>query len=573
MDIDTIELEKCSAAVSLSDMEIFVFPEIMYSLVLANIISPVIWDWLDDPWFADIDEQKPAKKLQRLRQYIMDNYSFNLDLDTWGLTTRQKELQRFNDFIDPEILRHSNALFGYEGDKFYFDMDIRRHFGLDKYTDETIPYWKTETAEAMAAFKYKEGYQTGAGECVSLAALWAAALYIICKVPLEDIFMIATPLHSQNILLQGDGTITNNRRIVTKNMWVNGTELSAKARRALENERVTIVSHISGYIHIMYDQATIDPDQFKHFVKGLTRFLHFNITPELLCNFIRWKSQYMKYFQVERNASNRCGGYIPLERLFSYEHGSNFSVSTASRKKLFDEVDCEEYYLDEMDGRILLNDFEQWLRKHRLDPANPETREKLINIIPDEYGLAVEQFVDELISFCYVKPRLPEIEQKQLVHDDKPIKIDHSMTRHDIRNYLLGIRDSNKTAEYTFYALRDMVNSDPLPFMRAAIERNPVSIDALKEKSIEDAFNVLRELSNESIYAEDYRLAQPDEVWNFRRGDGLEKAILLANVIRSRGEIGEIIIELSDNIAALKTPETEFRFDTKKEIGHVKITI
>ena len=38
-------MEKYSSAITLSDMEIFVFPELMYSLVLANIISPVIWQW------------------------------------------------------------------------------------------------------------------------------------------------------------------------------------------------------------------------------------------------------------------------------------------------------------------------------------------------------------------------------------------------------------------------------------------------------------------------------------------------------------------------------------------------
>ena len=573
MNTETIELEKCSAAVSLSDMEIFVFPEIMYSLVLANIISSEIWSWLDDPWFADIDDQKPAKKLQRLRQYIMDNYSFNLDLDTWGLTTREKELQRFHDFIDPEILRHSNALFGYEGDKYYFDMDIRRHFGLDKYTDETIPYWKTETIEAMSAFKYKEGYNTGAGECVSLAALWAAALFIICKIPFEDIFMMATPLHSQNILIQGDGTITNNRRIVTKNMWVNGTELSAKARRALENERVTIVSHISGYIHVMYDEATIDPAQYKRFSHELEKFLHFHITPELLCNFIRWKSEYMKYFQVERNASNRCGGFLPLERLYTYEHGSNFSVSTASRKKLFDEVDCEEYYLDELDGRFSLNDFEHWLRKHRLDPAKEDSREKLLKVLPTENGFPAEKFVDELISFCYVRPQLPEIADKKPVLESQPINIDRSMNRHEVRDYLLQIKDSNKTAEYTFYALRDMMNTEPEPFIKAAIERNPVSVVSLKDKSIDQAYSILQDMASESIYADDYRLAQPDEVWNYQRGDGLEKAILLANIIRNRGEAGEITIELTGGIATLKTSDNEFSFESNKTIRDESLVI
>ena len=43
-----------------------------------------------------------------------------------------------------------------EGDKHYFTLDIRKHFGLDKYTSSTIPYWKTETVEAMDAFAYRE---------------------------------------------------------------------------------------------------------------------------------------------------------------------------------------------------------------------------------------------------------------------------------------------------------------------------------------------------------------------------------------------------------------------------------
>ncbi|MCK7531620.1 MAG: hypothetical protein MZV63_11600 [Marinilabiliales bacterium] len=77
----------------------------------------------------------------------------------------------------------------------------------------------------------------------------AAAMFVVGGIPLEKIFMMATPLHSQNYIDEKDGLLTNNRRIMTKNMWFNGTSLSAKARRALENEKVTIVSHITGHIH------------------------------------------------------------------------------------------------------------------------------------------------------------------------------------------------------------------------------------------------------------------------------------------------------------------------------------
>ena len=190
-------------------------------------------------------------------------------------------------------------LFGYEGDKYYFDIDIRKHFGLDKYDSDIIPYWKTETIEAMSAFRHKENFTTGAGECVSLSALYAAAMFVVGRIPLEKIFLIATPLHSQNFIIEKDGLITNNRRIVTKNMWYNGTSLSEKARRAMENEKVTIVSHISGYIHTLYDEATIDKDAYAHFSDKLKEFLVTDLTNLIFINFLRFKSKYKSLFQYQ----------------------------------------------------------------------------------------------------------------------------------------------------------------------------------------------------------------------------------------------------------------------------------
>ena len=159
------DLEKYSSAVTLSDMEIFVFPELMYSLVLANIMSPLIWKWRDESCFKKLEGKSPYKKLMRLRQYVIDEFEFNLDLETWGLTDKDTELKRFERFISPDDIAKSNALFGYHGDEYYFDVDIRRHFGLDKYDSNIIPYWKTETVEAMEAFRLKPGYNKAAGEC------------------------------------------------------------------------------------------------------------------------------------------------------------------------------------------------------------------------------------------------------------------------------------------------------------------------------------------------------------------------------------------------------------------------
>lgn len=406
--------EEKSSAVTLSDMEIFVFPELMYSLVLANILSPRIWAWRELDTFKNIRTMRPKKRLQKLRQHIMDNYVFNLDLNTWGLTKQQNELKRFAPFLSPDEIAKSNALFGYQGDVYYYDIDIRRHFGLDKYDGDTIPYWKTETIEAMDAFRHKDGYTTGAGECVSLAGLYAAAAFVVCGLPLEDIYLMATPLHSQNYIDVDTGILTNNRRLVTKAMWANGTVISAQARRALEHERVTIVSHVSGFIHLLYNEATISPEVYEKFSSKLKSYL------------------------------------VPPEG-------------------------------------------------------------------------AVDQRL--------VVPRLPNADKTTFINETTPLSLTVDMDYQEIKDRLKEAVSTNRTAALAQYAARDMALVEESPFIKAALERSPVSKEALSGMSVSEAVSKVESLANESIYDGESRTAQPDETWNFRRGDGLEKCLLLANAV------------------------------------------
>ena len=439
--------EEKSAAATLSDMEIFVFPDLMFSLVLANILSPRIWAWRDLEWFDGIREMRPKKRLQRLRQHIMDNYAFNLDLETWGLTTQQRELERFAPFLSPDEIAKSNALFGYQGDVYYYDIDIRRHFGLDKYSGDTIPYWKTETVEAMDAFRHKEGHAVGAGECVSLAGLYAAAAFAVCGLPLESIYLMATPLHSQNFIDVDTGILTNNRRLVTKAMWANGTVISQQARRALEHERVTIVSHATGYIHLLYPTATIDPVVYSGFSRKLASFL------------------------------------VPPE-------------------------------------------------------GAADTR--------------------------LVTPRLPDSGRVSFDRAEAPLGLAPDMDRAEIAQRLDALRTSNRAAALAPYAARELGETEEGPFVKAALERNPVSREALggRASSPADAARVLARIAalpSESIYDGASRLAQPDEVWNFGRGDGLEKCLLAANVL------GGTEIRIGGGAAALMDGERAVcSFDTSK---------
>lgn len=541
------DIEKYSSAVTLSDMEIFIFPELLYSLMLANIMSPIIWEWREDEWFKDIDKLNPYRRILRLKQYIMDNYDFNLDIETWGLTTKEKEIARFEPFMDVGTISRSNALFGYEGDKYYFSMDIRQHFGLDKYNSNMIPYWKTETIEAMNAFKYKKNYKKGAGECVSLSTLYAAALFIICKIPLENIYLLATPLHSQNFIDVKNGILTNNRRIVTKNMWFNGTELTAKAQRAIRNEQITIISHNTGFVHVVYPQATIDHEVYVNFGKKLKKFLVHNIDYEILCNFLRQESHLQKFFQIKHEYHGKPR-YIAAEKAYAYEHTSSFKINKSTKEKLLCEIDEYEFSQEPIPDRICLNKFDEFFKKHKIDFDNEKD---IINIMdqfdcPNMPLAKKREILTSLYEFCNVSPRLPG-NNKSFIKAE-PIQLSTEMSREDIVSYLESIRDKNVSADLAFYALRDFSKIEWEPFIKAALERNPVSIDMYQDLDEDEVINVLESMPNTSIY-DGSRMAQPDEVCNYQRGDGLEKAICLANILKYRNSTLNISISvLNDHV-------------------------
>jgi len=463
--MDSKTLEKYSSAISLSDMEIFVFPELMYSLVLANIMSPVLWRWREEESFKKIQGKSHYRRLLRLKQYIMDEFDFNLDLETWGLTDQETELARFEPFIDPEQITASNALFGYHGDQYYFDVDIRRHFGLDKYGNSVIPYWKTETLEAMQAFVLKEHYTKPAGECVSLAALYAAAAFVVCGIPLEDIYMILTPLHSQNFLdLQG-GVLTNNRRLVTKAMWFNGTEITNKAQRALRNENVTIVSHISGYIHCLYDRATIAADRYEHFQARLGAFLVGDLDLSLFASFLRMHTHYQKHFQVCRHCHGQAQ-FLKAEVLFAYEHGSNYRVGDETFDKLLEEVSDEDFSPFELSDRIRCDQLNAYLTRKKPNLRVPADRELFARLVAPVIT-DTDAFLQELTEFVALEPRLPSMDKT--FQSPVPLTLTTAMTREQIMAALQAKRTVDSTVDLAFYAYRDMTSCDWHPFVKAAV--------------------------------------------------------------------------------------------------------
>ena len=141
----------------------------------------------------------------------------------------------------------------------------------------------------------------------------------------------------------------------------------------------------------------------------------------------------------------------------------------------------------------------------------------------------------------------------------------------EIAQRLDALRTTNRAAALAPYAARELAITEEGPFIQAALQRNPVSRFAFRDASkiggtsktgMADASSALSRIAalpNESIYDDPSRLAQPDEVWNFGRGDGLEKCLLAANIL------GGTEIRIDNNTATLLDGErTICTFPTAK---------
>ncbi len=387
---------------------------------------------------------------------------------------------------------------------------------------------------------------------------------LLASIPLENIFLIGTPLHSQNFVDINEGVLTNNRRIVTKKMWFNGTSMSSRARRALENEKVTLVSHISGYIHHAFEKATINPDSYQRFTGKLKEFLSNPLTPEVFINFLRYNMNFKSCFQY-RFMNHGHEHYIGLETVFTYEHNSRFSFTLPTRDALINEIDDEEFSHTPLMNRIMIQDAEKFLEENS-KASMEEVSEKFLQLTKKSEcnkEETVKLLFKELGDFLNVRPRLPE--PKKLFASAGQLNLNTLMTRQDILDYIGERSEADEVALLSLYAFRQMDRIDWKPFVKTAIERNPVSLEGLKGKTADQAYQLLSGMPGDSVY-DGKRLAQPDEVWNFGRGDGIEKAFVLANYLHN--ELGtdtmNLIVDHSD--ITLEANGIPYKFMSSKQL-------
>ena len=226
------------------------------------------------------------------------------------------------------------------------------------------------------------------------------------------------------------------------------------------------------------------------------------------------------------------------------------------------DVSEEDYSPYQIESRLCCEQLIGFAEYENIDIQNPEDQKKFATFISPFAQQDAEQCIKDLAEFLRIVPRLPQSPQEY--KSTAPIQLDSNWSREEVIEYLESIRDTNITADLAFYAYRDMTRCDWRPFVKAAVERCPVSIEKFNDNKFEEVYRQLTAMGNKSIY-DGPRLAQPDEVVNYNTGDGIEKAFVLANNLHHRHPDQPVRIDI-DSKTVIVRGEGEYTFNSSKQL-------
>ncbi|MDQ2920557.1 MAG: hypothetical protein M3R52_02920, partial [Acidobacteriota bacterium] len=220
------KLDKLSSAVSLTVLEIDYYPhELIPAFLLSNLMSPALWEWLSEKK-AHAGEGvllSPKSRLNQLQRffhrYTFTNIPSEPGGDQWGLLNFDEEAQRFGaDFIR-RIRAEYDATFRkllVDNPESQFGQIINQEY----YQQGFFPRLKNETVEVMNAFARIDPEEKRAGKCIGLGMLWAAAMAVWGRFPLDRIVIIGNRAHMFVFLDEEDGHLLNNTK------WFSSTRIN-----------------------------------------------------------------------------------------------------------------------------------------------------------------------------------------------------------------------------------------------------------------------------------------------------------------------------------------------------------
>lgn len=240
------KLEKLSMAISLTVLEIDFSPnQLIPAFLLANLMSPTLWAWRSEKnAFSNNGVLLSVKSRLNQLQRFFHRYTF-LNLpeqpggDVWGLINFVEEEKRFGTKFVQKIQAEYDATFRKllaENPESQFGQIINQSY----YRRGFFPRLKNETLEVMNAFAHVDAMEgKRAGKCIGLGMLWAAAMCVWGRFPLDHIIIIGNRAHMFVFLDEEIGHLLNNTKWFSSTRINNRSELSEFVRLVASSTETT----------------------------------------------------------------------------------------------------------------------------------------------------------------------------------------------------------------------------------------------------------------------------------------------------------------------------------------------
>ncbi len=274
------QLDKLSTAVSLTVLEIDFLPQkLIPAFLLANLMSPALWAWRKEK-SAVADNgilYSPKNRLNQIQRffhhYTFTNIAGEPAGDPWGLLDFTKEEKRFGKEFVSNIREEYDATFRklvVETPDSQFGQIINQPY----YRAGFFPRLKNETLEIMNAFTLVNEEGKSSGKCIGLGMLWAAALVVWGRFPLDRIVVTGNRAHMFVYLDVDDGHLLNNTKWFSTTRINNQSELSEFARVVASNSETTFFYNPSvGMCHCTSRVSQIPHHQVADIYSDISRFV------------------------------------------------------------------------------------------------------------------------------------------------------------------------------------------------------------------------------------------------------------------------------------------------------------
>jgi hypothetical protein len=274
------QLDKLSTAVSLTVLEIDFLPQkLIPAFLLANLMSPALWAWRNEK-SAVADNgilYSPKNRLNQIQRFF-HHYTFtNIDGepggDPWGLLDFTKEEERLGKVFVHNIREEYDATFRkllVETPDSQFGQIINQPY----YRNGFFPRLKNETLEVMNAFMSVNEEGKSSGKCIGLGMLWAAALVVWGRFPLDRIVITGNRAHMFVYLDVDEGHLLNNTKWFSTTRINNQSELSEFARVVASSTETTFFYNPSvGMCHCTSRVSQIPHHQVADIYSDISKFV------------------------------------------------------------------------------------------------------------------------------------------------------------------------------------------------------------------------------------------------------------------------------------------------------------